>query len=97
MAEWSTLHVNAEHGAGPSSRTLRPWLPYVLIAFLAVVPAHAQDQRPEDNWPMWRGPLGTGAAPHADPPVEWDEETNVRWKTALGTGILAGGLGDRIF
>lgn len=41
--------------------------------------AHAAD----DNWPQWRGPWGTGAAPEADPPVEWSESKNVRWKTPL--------------
>jgi outer membrane protein assembly factor BamB len=34
-------------------------------------------------WPAWRGPLGTGEAPGADPPVRWSEEANVRWKVAL--------------
>jgi outer membrane protein assembly factor BamB len=27
--------------------------------------------------------LGTGVAPHANPPVEWSEAKNVRWKIAL--------------
>ncbi len=35
------------------------------------------------NWPMWRGPLGTGVAPDANPPVEWNENTNIRWKKPL--------------
>lgn len=35
------------------------------------------------NWPQWRGPLGTGFAPRADPPVEWGESKNIRWKLAL--------------
>ena len=34
-------------------------------------------------WPQWRGPLGTGVAPHADPPVHWSETKNIRWKKAL--------------
>lgn len=34
-------------------------------------------------WPQWRGPLGNGAAPHADPPVRWSESENVRWKSPL--------------
>ena len=99
MAVWSTLLVNAEHGWGPFSWTSRLLLRGVLIGLVAVVPARAQDQRPEDNWPMWRGPLGTGAAPHADPPVEWNEDTNVRWKRALpGLGHSSPVVwGDRIF
>ena len=35
------------------------------------------------HWPQWRGPLGTGVAPHADPPVEWSEDKNIRWKVPL--------------
>jgi outer membrane protein assembly factor BamB len=35
------------------------------------------------NWPAWRGPLGTGTSPDADPPIKWNEEKNVRWKTRL--------------
>ena len=35
------------------------------------------------NWPHWRGPLDTGEAPHANPPVTWSEQENVRWKVAL--------------
>ena len=36
-----------------------------------------------DNWHQWRGPLATGMAPHGDPPLQWDQKTNVKWKTPL--------------
>ena len=36
-----------------------------------------------DQWPQWRGPLATGEAPRADPPVRWSERSNVRWKVEL--------------
>ena len=50
-------------------------------------------------WPQWRGPLATGVAPQADPPVEWSEGRHVRWKLALpgkghSTPII---WGDRVF
>lgn len=50
-------------------------------------------------WPQWRGPLGTGAAPAADPPVEWSEQRNVRWKAPLpGKGHSTPVVwGDRIY
>ena len=56
-------------------------------------------QAGEQDWPQWRGPLGTGFAPESDPPVEWSETKNVRWKVALpgkghSTPIVPG---DRIF
>lgn len=36
-----------------------------------------------EAWPQWRGPLGTGVAPKARPPIEWSETKNIRWKIAL--------------
>jgi len=35
------------------------------------------------NWPQWRGPLANGVAPSANPPLNWSEATNVRWKLSL--------------
>jgi outer membrane protein assembly factor BamB len=51
------------------------------------------------HWPQWRGPLGTGAAPGATPPVHWSETENVRWKVPLpgkghSTPII---WGDRVY
>ena len=34
-------------------------------------------------WPQWRGPLGTGEAPSAQPPVEWGEGKNIAWKSEV--------------
>lgn len=36
-----------------------------------------------DSWSSWRGPLGTGEAPEANPPVTWSETENIKWKTAI--------------
>lgn len=52
---------------------------------------------PLGQWGQWRGPLATGAAPRATPPVEWSETKNIRWKTKLpGLGhsspVVWGGL-----
>lgn len=39
------------------------------------------------NWPQWRGPLGTGSLPGSNPPVAWSESSNIAWKVAIpGTG-----------
>src|SRR6516165_264488 len=53
----------------------------------------------QHNWPQWRGPLGTGVAPGAQPPIEWSETKNIRWKIAVpgkghSTPIV---WGERIF
>ena len=56
--------------------------------------------RPQElYWPTWRGPLGTGEAPEADPPTTWSETENVRWKTPVpGAGHATPVIwGDRIF
>lgn len=37
----------------------------------------------EAFWPAWRGPLATGVAPEADPPLTWSESENVRWKVEV--------------
>jgi outer membrane protein assembly factor BamB len=41
------------------------------------------DSGRERFWAQWRGPLATGVAPHADPPLEWSETRNVRWKVEI--------------
>ena len=46
-------------------------------------PASVDSELLATSWPSWRGPDGNGVAPHANPPVQWSEDRNVRWKTAL--------------
>ena len=42
------------------------------------------------NWPQWRGPDGTGVAPNGNPPLEWSEEKNIRWKIQVpGKGLAS--------
>lgn len=36
-----------------------------------------------DNWPGFRGPLGTGESTEKEAPLTWSETQNVRWKTPL--------------
>ncbi|MDX1382670.1 MAG: PQQ-binding-like beta-propeller repeat protein [Thermoanaerobaculia bacterium] len=50
-------------------------------AFLLLVTAASAA---DTNWPQWRGPDATGAAPAGDPPVKWSEKKNVRWKVPIG-------------
>ena len=61
---------------------------------LTVTPAAATD------WPNWRGPTNDGIAPHGPPPpLNWDESTNILWRTALpGRGHGSPTVvGDRIY
>jgi outer membrane protein assembly factor BamB len=70
-------------------------LPALLVASTLLIPAGVFAQ----NWPQWRGPLANGVAPDANPPVEWSETKNVKWKVALpGSGTSTPVVwGDRIF
>jgi outer membrane protein assembly factor BamB len=62
-----------------------------IAALIVAAPlALAQTADAQKNWASWRGPLGTGAAPLADPPTEWAESKNIRWKVAIpGRGHAA--------
>lgn len=63
--------------------TINPFVLAVCCLFSAVNIAAEISRMPQDNWPQWRGPLATGVAPGGEPPVEWSETKNVRWKMAL--------------
>jgi outer membrane protein assembly factor BamB len=52
------------------------------LASLPTWAAGGPDERAE-NWHRWRGPEATGVATNGNPPVEWGEEKNVKWKVAL--------------
>jgi outer membrane protein assembly factor BamB len=57
----------------------------------------AGERSTEHAWPQLRGPVTTGVAPHANPPIHWSEDRNVRWKKpvpghGLSTPIVFGDL-----
>ena len=64
-------------------------------------PARAADGSADARqfWPQWRGPLATGFAPLADPPLTWSESSHVKWKSQLpGSGDATPVIwGDRVF
>ena len=37
----------------------------------------------EKYWHQWRGPHASGVAPYGDPPIEWSENKNIRWKIEI--------------
>ena len=59
----------------------------ILLTLCLTVPASANDANPvphpQDTWPQWRGPLGTGVAPRANPPIHWSETQNICWKIVI--------------
>jgi outer membrane protein assembly factor BamB len=50
-----------------------------LLLLLAAAPLPADDR----FWPQWRGPRLTGVAPQGNPPLEWSETRNVKWKADI--------------
>src|SRR5215217_3766373 len=44
------------------------------------VPRATGSTSPPGQWPQWRGPLATGEAPDGNPPAEWSETRNIKWK-----------------
>ena len=63
----------------------------------AVSPSFAGDA--DRYWPNWRGPRHTGISPHGDPPIEFSETKNVRFKVPVpGHGLSSPVVwGDRVF
>lgn len=51
------------------------------------------------NWHQWRGPQATGVAPQGNPPTEWSETKNIKWKVEIpGQGSASPIVwGDKIF
>ena len=56
-----------------SSKLLSPLIFLVALQSLALA----------GNWSHWRGPTGNGAAPDANPPLEWSVTKNVKWKVPI--------------
>jgi len=72
-----------------------PLLPVVALATAITFNVASPGAAAGLEWPQWRGPLLNGVAPDANPPVEWSETKNVRWKVAVpgngsSTPIISG-------
>ena len=68
-----------------------------LIPILVQAKHHAAKET--HNWPHLRGPNANGLVDKGNPPVEWSEDTNIRWKVKIpGTGHATPIIwGDKIF
>jgi outer membrane protein assembly factor BamB len=71
----------------------------LLLAFPFSSTADEFEKERLNNWHHWRGPNCDGFAPKGDPPVEWSESRNIRWKVELpGSGSATPVVwGDRLF
>jgi outer membrane protein assembly factor BamB len=70
----------------------------LLAALAATGRADFAEEAPT-NWHRWRGPDATGVAPHGNPPLKWDAQTNIKWKVPIeGRGSASPIVwGDKIF
>jgi len=70
---------------------------FCLIPILVQAKHHAAKET--QNWPHLRGPNVNGLVDTGNPPVEWSEDTNIRWKVKIpGTGHATPIIwGDKIF
>ncbi len=67
------------------------------LAVRLVQAAFAADA--QSSWPQWRGPLANGVAPQANPPLQWSETNNIKWKVRIpGSGSATPVVwDDRVF
>jgi outer membrane protein assembly factor BamB len=58
---------------------------FTVVGVFSLLTAVAAQTRPDATryWGQWRGPEGTGVSRTADPPLEWSETKNVRWKIEI--------------
>ncbi len=57
---------------------------FIVFAIFLFVSTSGFSQNEHMNyWMQWRGPLGTGAAVNGNPPVEFGENQNLKWKTPV--------------
>jgi len=71
----------------------------VLFMIISLISAGEKISEYEKNWPQWRGPYANGVSPHGNPPIEWSENKNVKWKIEIpGKGHATPVIwGDQIF
>jgi len=79
---------------------IRILLPTLVAVMATQLGASApSEQPPAAHWAQWRGPLATGVSPDGNPPVEWSETKNIRWKVEVpgrgsGSPVV---WGDRLY
>lgn len=70
-----------------------------MLATIAVWWSLTPSKTYAENWPQWRGPDASGASDSADPPLEWSESKNIKWKVSVpGKGSSTPIVwGDRVY
>jgi len=78
---------------------MRAVLVAAVVAATLVTVLASPEPTDERYWAQWRGPYATGVSSTANPPLEWSETKNIRWKVEIpGRGSASPIVwGDRIF
>ena len=70
------------------SSLIRPAIRGLVAIALLVQWASAQGVSDPRYWGQWRGPEANGVSRTANPPLEWSETQNIRWKIEIpGRGV----------
>ena len=64
-------------------KTTSAFLILFTILFFLNFTLQAQQLSHDEYWPQWRGPFNTGAALQGNPPVQFSETQNLKWKTPI--------------
>ena len=83
-------------------RTIPGHLAIWLLLTLTALATEAQTNSVSDwrnAWAQWRGPMANGVSPTANPPTEWSETKNIRWKIPLPGKAHSSPIvfGDRVY
>ena len=64
---------------------IRPLVALVVPAAAVWLTAHPSAQSADSlrYWPQWRGPYASGVSTTANPPLEWSETKNIKWKVEV--------------
>jgi outer membrane protein assembly factor BamB len=82
------------------SRARQRFFAAITVAALCPILSSVEAQSGAERfWPQWRGPSATGVSSTANPPTQWSEGKNVRWKIELpGRGASSPIVwGDRVY
>ncbi len=55
----------------------------MLTVWVSLLASAAAAEDVTNNWYQWRGPQSRGVAIGCDPPTEWNEQTNIKWKVEV--------------
>ena len=74
----ATIHVALNKGVVMRFKS------FIVVCFIPMLISGVEPPTmAQMHWPQWRGPLANGMTPHGNPPVEWSETKNIKWKIEM--------------